>query len=97
LTHALTAEVLGRYYKSDYHQSILSSELGTSNYDTEMVGAALTWRHGRGLEVKMRYEHSAELTTGIYGYGENRVMLTVGYRPYGRQLENDPGELGPGM
>ena len=23
-------------------------------------------------------------------------MLTVGYRPYGRELESDPGALGPG-
>jgi hypothetical protein len=96
LTHALTAEVLGRIYKTDYLHSIISSELGTSDYNTEMIGAALTWRHGHGLEVKMRYEHSAEMTTGIYGYGENRILLTVGYRPIDRQLENDPGELSPG-
>jgi hypothetical protein len=97
LTHALTAEVLGRVYKTDYLHSIISSELGTSNYNNEMIGGGLTWRHGRGLEVKLRYEHSAEVTTGIYGYGENRVMLTVGYRPYSREPENDPGALGPGM
>ena len=96
LTHALTAEVLGRIYKTDYLRSLISSELGTSDYNTEMIGAALTWRHGHGLEVKMRYEHSAEVTTGIYGYGENRIMLTVGYRPIDRKLENDPGALSPG-
>jgi hypothetical protein len=96
LTHALTAEVLGRIYKTDYLHSLISSELGTSDYNTEMIGAALTWRHGHGLEVKMRYEHSAEVTTGIYGYGENRIMLTVGYRPIDRKLENDPGALSPG-
>ena len=61
-----------------------------------MIGAALTWRHGHGLEVKMRYEHSAEVTTGNFGYGENRIMLTVGYRPIDRQLENDPGASSPG-
>jgi hypothetical protein len=96
LTHALTAEVLGRIYKTDYLHSIISSELGTSDYNAEMIGAALTWRHGHGLEVKMRYEHSAEVTTGIYGYGENRIMLTVGYRPMDPKLENDPGALSPG-
>jgi hypothetical protein len=96
LTHALTAEVLGRIYKTDYVHSIISSELGTSDYNTQMVGAGLTWRHGHGLEVKMRYEHSAEVTTGIYGYGENRIMLTVGYRPIDRELENDPGAMSPG-
>jgi hypothetical protein len=97
LTHALTAEVLGRIYKTDYLHNTISSELGTSNYNNEMIGGGLTWRHGRGLEVKLRYEHSAEVTTGVYGYGENRVMLTVGYRPYSREPENDPGALGPGM
>jgi hypothetical protein len=96
LTHALTAEVLGRIYKTDYLHSIILSELGTSNYNTETIGAALTWRHGHGLEVKMRYEHAAEVTTGIYGYGENRIMLTVGYRPIDRELENDPGASSPG-
>jgi hypothetical protein len=52
----------------------------------------LTWRHGRALEVKLRYEHNAQVTTGIYGYGENRVILTVGYRPNGRKPESDPGD-----
>jgi hypothetical protein len=97
LTYALTAEVQGRIYKTDYLHSIISSELGSSDYNNEMVGAALTWRHGRGLEVKMSYEHTAEVTTGIYGYGENRIMLTVGYRPIDPKFENDPGASSPGM
>ncbi len=96
LTRAFTAEVLGRYYKTDYVHGIVAAENGSSNFDDEMIGAALTWRHGRGLEIKLRCEHSARLTAGIYGYGENRAMLTVGYRPNGRQLESDPGELSPG-
>ena len=91
LTRALTAEVLGRYYKTDYAHSIVASANGTSNFDDEAVVAGLTWRHGRGLEVKLRYEHSARLTTGIYGYGENRAILTVGYRPSTRPPESDPG------
>lgn len=91
LTRALTAEVLGRYYKTDYVHSIVASANGTSNYDDESVVAGLIWRHGRGLEVKLRYQHSARLTTGIYGYGENRAILTVGYRPSTRPPESDPG------
>jgi hypothetical protein len=91
LTRALTAEVLGRYYKTDYAHSIVAAANGTSNFDDESVVAGLTWRHGRGLEVKLRYEHSARLTTGIYGFGENRAILTVGYRPSTRPPENDPG------
>jgi hypothetical protein len=96
LTHALTAEILGRYYKSDYIHSIVSPELGTAKYDNELIEAGLNWRHGRALEVKLRYEHSAQVTTGIYGYGENRVMLTVGYRPKPRQPESGPGAVSPG-
>jgi hypothetical protein len=91
LTRALTAEVLGRYYKTDYVHGLLASQIGTSGFDDESVGAALTWRHGRGLEVKLRCEHSARLTTGIYGYRENRAILTVGYRPRTGRPESDPG------
>jgi hypothetical protein len=94
LTRALTAEVLGRYYKTDYANSLASlaaSQSGTSNFDDESIAAALTWRHGRWLEVKLRCEHSARLTTGIYGYRENRAFLTVGYRPSTLRPESDPG------
>ncbi len=76
--------------------ALVAAENGSSNFDDEMIGAALTWRHGRGLEIKLRCEHSARVTAGFYGYGENRAMLTVGYRPNGRQLESDPGALSPG-
>jgi hypothetical protein len=92
LTRALTAEVLGRLYKTDYVHSIVASGGGTPNFDDEMIAAALTWRHGRGLEFKLQCEHSARLTTGFYGYRENRAMLTVGYRPSTRRAEeSDPG------
>jgi hypothetical protein len=91
LTRALTAEVLGRYYKTDYIHGLAASQAGTSNFDDEAVAGVLTWRHGRGLEVKLRCEHSARTTTGIYGYRENRAILTVGYRPSSRRPESDPG------
>jgi hypothetical protein len=91
LTRVLTAEVLGRYYKTDYVHGLAASQSGTPSFDDESVAAALTWRHGRGLEVKLRCEHSARLTTGIYGYRENRAILTVGYRPSSRRPESDPG------
>lgn len=98
LTRALTAQLLGRYYKTDYPHGIVAAENGSSNFDDEMIGAALTWRHGRGLEIKLQCEHSARVTAGFYGYGENRAILTVGYRPKnGRQAENDPGALSPGI
>ena len=96
LTHALTAELMGRYYKTDYGHGLVAAENGSTTYDDEMIGAALTWRHGRGLEIKLRCAHSARLTSGTFGYGENRAMLTVGYRPKGRELESDPGASSPG-
>jgi hypothetical protein len=91
LTRALTAEVLGQYYKTDYARSLIAAQSGTSRFDDESVIAGLTWRHGRGLEVKLRCEHSARLTTGIYSYRENRAILTIGYRPSTRRPESDPG------
>jgi hypothetical protein len=91
LTRALTAEVLGRYYKTDYVHGLGVSQIGTPSFDDESVAAALTWRHGRGLEVKLRCEHSSRMTTGIYAYRENRAILTVGYRPSTRRPESDPG------
>jgi hypothetical protein len=91
LTRVLTAEVLGRYYKTDYVHGLAASQSGTPSFDDESVAAGLTWRHGRGLEVKLRCEHSSRMTTGIYGYRENRAILTVGYRPSTRRPESDPG------
>jgi hypothetical protein len=96
MTRALTAEIQGRIYKTDYLHSSVASQFGTPNYSSEEIGAGLTWRHGRGLAVNLRYTHSSQVTTGIYGYGENRVILTVGYRPNDHQPESDPGALSPG-
>jgi hypothetical protein len=49
---------------------------------------------GRGLEIKLRYDHSSRSVSGagfasglgiqpggIGGYSENRAFLTIGYRP----------------
>jgi hypothetical protein len=94
MTRALTAEILGRIYKTDYIHELVQT--GSTHYDDELIAGALTWRHGRGLEVKLRCEHSARVTAGPYGYGENRAILTVGYRPAARQTQNDPGALHPG-
>ena len=97
LTRAFTAELLGRYYKTAYDHVLLAAENGSANFDDEMIGAALTWRHGRGLEIKLQCEHSGRVTAGPFGYGENRAILTVGYRPNSRQAENNPGALSPGI
>jgi hypothetical protein len=82
LTRAFTAEIFARYYKSDYPHSIVTPLSGSANFDDELIAGILTWRHGRGLEVKLKCEHSARLAMGINGYRENRAVLTVGYRPH---------------
>jgi hypothetical protein len=90
LTRAFTAEIFGRYYKTDYPHAIVAPGSGSANFDDELIAGILTWRHGRGLEVRLKCEHDARLATGINGYRENRVVLTVGYRP--RLLQADyPG------
>jgi hypothetical protein len=81
LTRALTAEVFGRYYKSTYPHTIVAPANGSADFDDELIAGVLTWRHGRGLEIKLKCEHDARVATGINGYRENRAVLTVGYRP----------------
>jgi hypothetical protein len=82
LTRAFSAEVLGRYYKTNYPHVIVAPAGGSADFDDELIAGILTWRHGRGLEVKLKCEHDARVATGINGYRENRAVLTVGYRPY---------------
>ena len=82
LTRALTAQLLGRLYRNEYSNTDFSETDG-------LVGAALIFRAGRGLEIKLRYDHSSRAVSGIADepgvgngdYGENRAFLTIGYRP----------------
>jgi hypothetical protein len=92
LTHAITAQLLGRLYKTDYFHVTATPSNASSNYEDGLVGLSLSWRHGRGLEVRLRAEHNSRVASGIdTGYRENRVLLTVGYRPTRSQVESDPG------
>jgi Surface lipoprotein assembly modifier len=82
LTRSLTAQLVGRYYKINYVNISAAEVNGSPNYNDELIGANLAWHHGRGLEVRLRYSHNAQVTPGTdFGYGENRVLLTIGYRP----------------
>jgi hypothetical protein len=75
LSRVMTAELQGRIFRTDYINTEFSETDG-------LVGAALTFREGRGLEIKLRYEHSSRVVSGPgTGYQENRAFLTVGYRP----------------
>ena len=92
LSHAFTAQFWGRLYKTDYAHAVVTSQNGSSDYNDGLIAAALTWHHGRGLEVRLRGEHvSRKATTVNAGFDENRVLLTVGYRPKPRSDEIDPG------
>jgi hypothetical protein len=87
LTSVLTAELLGRLYRTEYANTDFSETDG-------LVGAALMFHAGRGLEIKLRYDHSSRAVSGVgvelgegavpgtgTGYSENRAFLTIGYRP----------------
>jgi hypothetical protein len=81
LTSVLTGQLLGRLYRNDYANTNFSETDG-------VVGAALAFHAGRGLEIKLRYDHSTRNASGLgvvpgvsNGYNENRAFLTIGYRP----------------
>jgi hypothetical protein len=75
LSRVLTAQLLGSVYRTEYKNTDFSETDGR-------IGAALTFREGRGLEIRLRYDHSSRVVSGLgSGYQENRAFLTVGYRP----------------
>ena len=90
LSRALTAQVIGRYGKSDYFNAAPATlQGGSPKFDDALIGAAVVWRHGRALEVKLRAEHSSRNTTGAdTGYRENRIFVMVGYRPKPEGLDD---------
>jgi len=95
LSRAFTAQLIGRYYKYNYPNAtalqLVSAAAPVTNaallnsstdYSDALVGFALAWRHGRALEVRLRFYHDAhDATVGNDTYRENRIFLTVGYRP----------------
>jgi len=82
LTRAFSAQLLGRFYKTDYTNAAIASSTASSQYDDWLVGGELIWRHGRGLEIRLRcYHDSHVVSAGGSGYSDNRIFLTVGYRP----------------
>jgi hypothetical protein len=83
VTRAFSAELLGRWYKAQYPHTTLGPEvLGSTDYMDSILGAALTWRPGRALEVRLRLDHdNYSVANGNTGYHETRAFLTVGYRP----------------
>jgi Putative beta-barrel porin 2 len=77
LTRALSAELSGSILRTDYSEANFGETYGR-------VGGGLTYRAGRGLEVRFRYEHTSRIVSGAEsgsGYAEDRAFLTIGYRP----------------
>jgi hypothetical protein len=91
------AQFFGRWYKYDYLNAIVPADVGSPDNDTKLIGAALSWRRGRWLEVRLRYQHTSyTVSQGTSGYGQNVVFLTAGYRPRtAGELEPDAIEGAP--
>lgn len=85
LTRAITVQVFDSWNRSNYPRVSLAPQVNGSN-DTanNILGGSLIWTHGRGLEVRLRFEHdNYSVSSGNTGYHETRAFLTVGYRPSG--------------
>ena len=81
-------QAVGRYSKSNYpNATLLTLAGGSPKYDESLVAAILSWRHSRALEVRVRAEHASRSTAGgvNQGYQENRLFVTVGYRPWAQE------------
>ncbi len=90
LTRGLTAQLLGRLYRTDYDHVGPGSIVGSPVSDTQSIAAVMIWQHGRGLEIKLQCEHTTYTTSpNDTGYRENRVYLKVGYRPIRAQPAGD--------
>jgi hypothetical protein len=91
LSRAFALQVIGRYSKNDYiNATPLILNGGSPKYDDLLVAGALTWRRSRAVEVRLRVEHSSRSTvpSGL-GFQENRILVTVGYRPESERSNND--------
>ncbi len=71
LTRALTAQLLGSVYRTNYAYTDFAETDGS-------IGATLTFREGRGLEIRLRCDHASRIASGTAsgtGYAENRAFL----------------------
>jgi hypothetical protein len=92
LTRHLTADIVGSVARVQYKNQGFTDKYGT-------VGAGLTWRPGRWLEVYVVYDHSfrrpggAQAAVEGYDYDENRLFVMLGYRPHSAADEAAPQAL----
>jgi hypothetical protein len=86
LTHAFSAQLFGNIYRNSYdHQQFVAGNGGYTDRDG-YYGLALTLREGRALEFRLRLDRgSRDISNGQgVNYAEDRIFLTVGYRPMPR-------------
>jgi hypothetical protein len=83
LSRALSVQLLGSWTQTHYPNQVLTPQIaGSTQYANTVLGGSVVWRHGYGLEVRLRCDHeSYTVSNGNTGYHETRVFLTVGYRP----------------
>jgi hypothetical protein len=93
LTRALTAQIIGGVDRVVYPHPVASplvneGVIGSSGegftQTLSEVGGSLAYQWPRGLELRLRYQHTSRIAGGFEsgtGYDENRVFLTVGYHP----------------
>jgi hypothetical protein len=84
MTRALSVQLYGSYYQTDYPYSNFLLSQSSSKLDDSRFGAGLTYRRGRGLQIQVRYDHIERSVTGNEsgtGYQSNAVYVTIGYRP----------------
>ncbi len=82
LSREFAIQITGRLDKIDYYNAIVTGANGSPNNQTSSIIAGLTWRPGRALEVKLACEHTSYAASpSDNSYKENRLFLTVGYRP----------------
>jgi hypothetical protein len=95
LTRSFSADLFASLGRVNYpHPNLLevtnpqpiflnTAPLGFAETDGQ-VGTNVIYHYGRGLEFRLRYDHTTRIVSGAAsgtGYQDNRVFLTVGYRP----------------
>ena len=95
VTETISADITAGVNRTKYLNQGFTDSYGT-------VGAGLTWRPGRWVDVYARYDHSFRRTSGPVsltapgaGYDENRVFVMIGYRPH--TASDEAGAAGGGM
>ena len=74
LSREFTAQLLGRIYRTEYANTDFSETDG-------LVGAALMFQAGRGLEIKLRFDHSSRAVSGAGTLSGTDVVSGVGAPP----------------